>query len=86
MKTIDFSRNADNEIAVNVNSGVPRTLYNATNLTIKPLATGAIVKLTDETWRQEISLTDTVTEAGVQKSPFANVGALVTYLTGFFHN
>jgi hypothetical protein len=86
MKTIDFSRNSDNQMVVVVNSTPPRTLYNANNLTIKPITNGAVVKLTDETWRQRVFLDDVVTEAGVAKSPFADQTALITYLTGFFHN
>lgn len=85
-KTVDLTRTADNSISIVINSQAPKTLYNPNNLIIKPLVAGAIVKISDESWRQEFSLTDTVTEAGVAKSPFANVTALVAYLTGFFHN
>lgn len=88
VKTIDFVRLGDNSMTISVNGGVPRSLYNPNNLLVKPTGDGlgAIVKISDETWRQRVELTDTVTEATVAKSPFANQAELVAYLQGFFHN
>lgn len=87
VKTIDITQDTDKQIAITVNGVLSHTLYNANNLTIKNIgSTGAVVKLTDETWRQRFFLDDVVTEGGVQKSPFANQAALTTYLRGVFHN
>lgn len=84
-KTIDFTK-ASGVYTVVVSGGVPRTLYNPNNLLVKPRTNSAVVKISDESWRQTVSMDDTVTEAGVAKSPFADVTALVTYLSGFFHS
>lgn len=86
-KTIDFDKNAAGALIFTVNGGVPRTLQNPNDLEVKPIdnGLGAVVKLTDESFRQRVFLADTVTEAGVQKSPFADQTALVTYLAGYLH-
>lgn len=86
MNTFDLSKAAGGAFSVVVNGNPPRSLYNPNNLVVKPIADGGVVKLTDETWRQTFTMEDVVKEDGVTKSPFADVTALVEYLTGFFVN
>lgn len=84
--TIAFSKNANGAIAVAINGGVPRTLAKPNNITIKQFSNGSgvIIKKTDESWRQHVSLTDTVSEDGITTSPYANLTALVTDMTLYF--
>ena len=84
-KTIDFSKGASGALIIKVNGGIPRSLSNPNDLIVKPNpeATGAIMKLSDESWRQTVFLTDTVTEATVAKSPFTDLTALVAYLNTY---
>lgn len=80
MHTIDIDK-TDGVISVSVDGNPARTLYNPNNLTVKPLENGAILKLTDETWRQHFSMDDTVSQGGGDPvSPFDDVPALVTFI------
>lgn len=86
MNTFDLSKAPGGAFSITVNDNPPRSIYNPENLIVKPIADAAVVKLTDETWRQTFSMDDIVKEDGVTKSPFADVTALAEYLTGFFVN
>lgn len=87
-KTVALVRLTDSAITISINGSVPRSMDNPNNLIVKPTSdgNGAIVKISDESWRQYIDLTDTVTEGGVTKSPFGSQAALVADLQAFFHN
>lgn len=85
-KTIDLSKTVDNVFVLTVAGSPPRSLYNPNDLVVKPVANGAVVKLSAETWRQGFDLDDTITEDGVPQGPFTDSTDLVEYLYGFFHN
>lgn len=82
--SIDISSDANGKVIVIVNSNAPKTISKPQNIVIKPLTNGAVIKLSDETFRQRIFLEDTVYTGGIQMSPFTDVTALVNYLGGFF--
>lgn len=66
MKTIAIQRLQNGGVSIIVNGNIPRTIENANSLIVRPLPDldGCVIKLSDESWRQTVSLTDTVTING----------------------
>lgn len=67
MSTIVIARLSNGSISVGVNGQVARTINNPNDVIVKVLSdgVGVVMKKSDETWRQRILLTDTVTINGV---------------------
>lgn len=81
MKTIDIYQDSNGATYVSVNGGPNRSLYNMANIMVKPMNNGAVLKLTDESWRQYFDLSDTITSNAVAQGPFTTVPQLVQFLT-----